>query len=303
MNLKRTLWGLSLVLVALPGCVSKKKYDALQREFDESVAALEGSLAERDTSIQTLEQALAAEQARRAACDQEVMDLGARMQPLMDELEQLRGLKDQAEADLAEALASKKNMKASIAEMKEALADAKARRAAAERRIAAYKSMLRKFKPLIDSGQLEVLVSDGRMVLVLPTDVLFDSGSAQLSEQGVSAIKSVGTTLAEMKARRFQVEGHTDTVPIKTSKYPSNWELASARAMGVVRALLEAGVAADQLSAASFGEHRPAQSNDSDEGKAKNRRIEIVIVPDLSGLPGFDELNEMAKPVQLEPKR
>jgi chemotaxis protein MotB len=293
----------ALFVSAGSGCVSKKKYDELQREFDDATAQLQGTLAERDAKILSLEEAIAAEEALRNACDQRVMDLEAELQPLRDELEDMRAAKDQAETALAEALASKKNLKASIEEMKVALAEASARRAAAERRIKAYRAMLRKFKHLIDAGKLEVQVVDGRMVLVLPTDVLFASGRAKLSEDGRGAVMEVGAALATMSGRRFQVEGHTDTDPISTANYPSNWELASDRAMGVVRALLEAGVAPGQVSAASYGEHRPALANDTAEGKAKNRRIEIVIVPDLSGLPGFDELTEMARPDRIPPKK
>lgn len=298
MNRQSKLVLLLLAFSVSAGCVTKKKYDALQRDLDASA----GALAASEGKVQSLEEALAAEEVLRNAADQKVMDLGAQIIPLEDELAQMRDAKDQSDTELAAALASKKNMRASIDEMKRALEHARQRRAAAERRISAYKSMLRKFKTLIDAGKLQVQVVDGRMVLVLPTDVLFGSGSAKLSETGASAIAEVGVTLATMNERRFQVEGHTDTDPISTSKYPSNWELASARALGVARALLAAGVQPSQISAASHGEHRPKQGNENKAGKAANRRIEIVIVPDLAGLPGFDELNELAKPESIPPR-
>jgi chemotaxis protein MotB len=292
-------------LLTLPteaGCVTKKKYDALQRELDEVRDHLNGEVASRDERILSLEQALADAEAERDAAAQRVMDLEAQLTQLQDQYDVLLAEKDAAEGELAEALASKKNLKASIEEMKQALKQASERRMAAEARIREFKRVLRKFKPLIDAGKLEVRVVDGRMVLVLPTDVLFASGRSDLSDEGAAAIAEVGAALATFTDRRFQVEGHTDTVPIKTKKYPSNWELASARAMTVVRSLLSAGVPPAAISAASYGEHRPTSGNDSDEGKAKNRRIEIVIVPDLSGLPGFDELNDLARPDRIAPK-
>ena len=92
----------------------------------------------------------------------------------------------------------------------------------------------------------------------------------------------------------FQIEGHTDDVPISTKKYPSNWYLASARALGVVEHLIAAGMSPDHISAASYGDERPFASNETPEGKASNRRIEIVVMPDLSGLPGYDELTGIA---------
>jgi chemotaxis protein MotB len=81
-------------------------------------------------------------------------------------------------------------------------------------------------------------------------------------------------------------------VPIKTEKYPSNWELASARALTVVRTMIGAGMPATRVSAASYGEFKPVAANDGADGKKANRRIEIVVVPDLSNLPGFEELKQ-----------
>ena len=137
-------------------------------------------------------------------------------------------------------------------------------------------------------------IVDGRMVVALATDVLFGSGSATLSAEGKSAVAEVAAVLASIPDRKYQVEGHTDDVPIKTAQYPSNWELASARALTVVKAMIDAGVPADRISGASFAESKPAVANATPEGRSANRRIEIVVVPDLSSLPGFDELNRAA---------
>jgi chemotaxis protein MotB len=104
----------------------------------------------------------------------------------------------------------------------------------------------------------------------------------------------VSEVLASIPERKFQVEGHTDDVPIKTAQYPSNWELAAARSMMVVKEMVTAGMPPERISAASFGEFKPALANDTPEGRAANRRIEIVLVPDLSSLPGFDELSRVS---------
>jgi chemotaxis protein MotB len=134
------------------------------------------------------------------------------------------------------------------------------------------------------------------MVLALPSDVLFDSGSATLSTAGMTAVTEVAAILSAMTDRRFQVEGHTDNVPIRTNQFPSNWELANARALGVVKAMVGAGMSANALSAAGFGEFHPVATNDTSEGRTQNRRIEIVLQPDLSMLPGFDELSRAVGP-------
>ena len=149
-----------------------------------------------------------------------------------------------------------------------------------------------KFKSLIDSGKLKVKIVDGRMVVILASDILFPSGSAKLSKEGLEAISEVGKTLASIAGKKFQIEGHTDNIPIKTSQYPSNWNLAAERSITVLKTMIEAGMPTDRISAASFADSKPSQSNETKEGRSANRRIEIVVVPDLSTLPGFEELNK-----------
>jgi chemotaxis protein MotB len=182
---------------------------------------------------------------------------------------------------------------ADVEEMRTALKEAAIRKVNTENRIAEYSKLLKKFKKLIDSGRLQVKIVRGRMVVQLDSDILFKSGSAKLSEKGMASIKEVSQVLASIEGKEFQIEGHTDNVPIKTPRFPSNWELASARAMTVLKTLLDSGMSPEQVSIASFGKYKPTASNDSQEGKAANRRIEIVVVPDLSQLPGFDELNKL----------
>jgi chemotaxis protein MotB len=179
--------------------------------------------------------------------------------------------------------------------MTNALAELQKRKEAAESRVGEYKSLLSKFKGLIDAGKLKVRIVEGRMMVVLASDVLFDSGSATLSKAGKDAITEVGQLLASIKGKSFQVEGHTDNVPIATKQYPSNWELAAARAVNVVRTMRDAGMPDARISAASYGDSKPSASNDTPEGRAQNRRIDIIIVPDLSTLPGFDELQRVER--------
>ncbi|MEZ4423185.1 MAG: OmpA family protein [Gemmatimonadota bacterium] len=144
-----------------------------------------------------------------------------------------------------------------------------------------YEEILARFRSLIDGGQLSVRIDRGRLVILLPQDVLFTSGSASLNREGTATVIPVGQALAALPDRRFQVEGHTDDVPISTARFPSNWELSAARALTVVRLLTEQGVAPAHLSAAGFGEHQPVASNETADGRRANRRIEIVMLPDL----------------------
>jgi chemotaxis protein MotB len=276
------------------GCVKKSTYQALQKEHQDTQA----TLADRESKIKTLEDDIANKETRIQELDQQIAAKKIELEQLQNQIEekdaeiaQLTDRRDQLEGDLAAVLKDRARLRATEQEMKQALADLSKRKAEAERRVSQYRGLLTKFKSLIDAGKLTVQIIDGRMVLVLPTDVLFDSGSAKLSTDGQSAIAEVAGVLATLN-REFQVEGHTDNVPIKTSRFPSNWELSTARAVVVVKTMVDAGMPGASLSAAGFGEFRPAATNDTTEGKAANRRIEIVLIPDLSTLPGFDELQK-----------
>jgi chemotaxis protein MotB len=150
-----------------------------------------------------------------------------------------------------------------------------------KRRNEIYAEFVNKLQSMIDGGQLTVSIDAGRIVINLPDNVLFNSGSANLNLEGRQAITQVGEVLSQFSDRRFQIEGHTDNVPIKSARYPSNWELSTARALSVVHLMTEIGVKPENISAAGFGEYRPRADNENDEGKQLNRRIEIVMLPNL----------------------
>jgi chemotaxis protein MotB len=288
--------GLSLLatLVMLgssAACVSAKEYEELAADLAKARDELTKSRGE----AQDLGVALQESQ-------QEVDLLGARIDDLEHELaraEEALALAEvrasEAETELAEVLKDRSKLAASVEDMQQALAELKRQRAQAEARAAVYRSVLAKFKEMIDNGKLQVKIVDGRMVLQLQTDILFPSGSAKLSSEGVLVIQQVGKLLSELPDRRFQVEGHTDNVPINTKTYPSNWELASARSINVVKEMVAAGMPDSRVSAAAFAETRPTASNQTEEGRAANRRIEIVLVPDLSDLPGAEEIEKLFK--------
>ena len=198
------------------------------------------------------------------------------------------------EGKLGIASTEKNRLEGSVAEMKAALEDAQKRKIETEKRLSEFRELTSKFKKLVDAGKLSVKVVKGRMVIGLSTDILFSSGSAKLSAPGKNSVKEVTQLLAGLEGRKYQIEGHSDNVPIKSNVFPSNWELASARAISVLNTMLEAGMPAERVSAASFGDTQPVGDNTTPEGRTANRRIAIVIVPDLSQLPGFEELNRIS---------
>jgi len=122
----------------------------------------------------------------------------------------------------------------------------------------------------------------GRLTVSILDRVLFASGEAEIKEEGQQVLRQVASILDEVPDRQIQVIGHTDNVPISTPRYPSNWELSAARALSAVRFLTEeAGVDPARLGALAHGEFHPLADNSSPEGRAQNRRIAIVILPEI----------------------
>jgi chemotaxis protein MotB len=172
-------------------------------------------------------------------------------------------------------------MKATEAE----LAELRKQREAAEKRLAAFRDLKQRFAKLVDTGKLQVGFRNGQMVLKLPSGILFPSGQADLTKPGQEALTEVTNILLEFKDRRFVIAGHTDTDPIKSKKFKSNWDLSTARALSVVQFMIAAGFPSTSLAASGYGEFDPVAPNDTEENKQLNRRIEIILVPDLSELP------------------
>ncbi|MCK9522431.1 MAG: OmpA family protein [Proteobacteria bacterium] len=290
--MNRQLWTLLFVALLASSCVKKSVFEASQAKLHDTEGQLAGAVA----SGEALKRELANAQADSQQLGKEIEALKATIESLENLLADEKTQRQKLSDDLATTIADRSKLKENTEKLKLALAELEKRKAEADARVKEFRDMLDRFKPLIDAGKLKVQIKDGRMVLVLPTDILFASGSAKISEQGQEAILEVGSVLATIKERNFQVCGHTDNVPITSKKtYADNWELAAARAQGVMRTLMEAGMAGTTLSAASYGEFLPVATNDTPEGRKSNRRIDIVVVPDLSNLPGFSELNALEK--------
>lgn len=144
-----------------------------------------------------------------------------------------------------------------------------------------YARFVSELQKMIDGGQLTVSIEKGRIVINLPDNVLFATGHSNVNPEGQEALKQIAAVLKEFSDRSFQVEGHTDNVPMKSARYPSNWELSTARALNVVHLMIAEGVDAKNISASGFGEFQPRANNEDKEGRALNRRIEIIMLPNL----------------------
>jgi chemotaxis protein MotB len=128
------------------------------------------------------------------------------------------------------------------------------------------------------------------MVVEMSSSVLFPTGSAELSEMGRVTLSELAAVLMGIADRNFQVAGHTDNVPISSGRYDDNWELSTGRALTVVRFLQEVGVDPTRLAAVGYGEYQPVAENTTEYGKEQNRRIEIVLMPNLDELPDLSAL-------------
>lgn len=126
--------------------------------------------------------------------------------------------------------------------------------------------------------EVEVTSDERGMVIRLISDkVLFETGKADIRPEFAPALRHIAKVILPLP-NQIRVEGHTDSVPISTGRFPSNWELSSARASAVVRYLIRQGVAGSRFSAAGYADRRPLASNASERGRMRNRRVEIVIL-------------------------
>jgi chemotaxis protein MotB len=134
----------------------------------------------------------------------------------------------------------------------------------------------------IQQGEVAVAFSPKGLVMRLSDQVLFDVGVADISPKAIPLLEKIGAIIAD-SPYEVRVEGHTDDVPINTERYPSNWELSTARAVTVLRYFIETyGISSKRLAAEGFAEYHPIVPNDSNENRAKNRRVEIIFLKPAS---------------------
>ena len=145
-----------------------------------------------------------------------------------------------------------------------------------------YDQLVAKMKGEIDKGQVTISELKGKLTVNMVEAILFDSGKAEVKQEGLVVLGKVIEILKTVNDKSIRIEGHTDNKPIVgplTQRYPTNWELSAARAINVARYLQKQGIEPASLSAAAFGEFKSVADNATLEGRGKNRRIEIVLVP------------------------
>lgn len=150
-----------------------------------------------------------------------------------------------------------------------------------------YDELVGKLEEEIERGEVKISELKGKLTVNVVDKILFDSGKANLKKAGLSVLQQIGDILKTAVDKNIQVEGHTDNVPIRgtlASKFPSNWELSTARATTVLHFLQDkVGISGERLSAVGYGEYQPIESNSTAEGRALNRRIQIVLTAAKEG--------------------
>lgn len=248
-------------------------------------AELEQNQADLEAQVEKLEADKNTLAGENSGLEAQIANLVEYQKALEEQIEKLGGDKEKMQQKFKAAQSDLESQQKLIEEMKR-------RQALAQARLDQLRTMLSKFKKLIEGGKLNVRVRNGKLMLELPSAILFPSGKAGLSDEGKATLAEVAGVLKDIRKREFQVAGHTDNVPINSPRFPSNWELSTARAVSVVKFLQDEGMQPKNLSAAGYSEYMPAASNDTQTGKAQNRRIEIVLMPNLDELPDLSSLEK-----------
>jgi len=294
---KRLVLSFLVVLLAAGLSACSVMQGTYQKKADEA-----DTLTKRLSALQKKHDDLAAENAAlKARNDGLLADLAVTKDKMGTDLAYVTGQRDKAVADKEELdriLQSKSDsLSASIFELRRKVADldaenaklkaenaglVKAREEQVQKVSSTYESLLEKMKSEISQGQVTISELKGKLTVNMVDSILFDSGKAEIKKGGLEILGKVVSILKDVSDKSIRIEGHTDNVQISRAlaqRYPTNWELSAARAINVARYLQDEGIDPGQLSAVAYGEWKPVATNDTAEGKAKNRRIEIILAP------------------------
>jgi chemotaxis protein MotB len=263
-------------LLILGGCVAKSDYLQKQSEADtlqRQLFAMTKENAGLNESIGRLsvEKEMLTTEKNNLTADRNNLDarLAAKTEELARTIEELKNKNAELEGD-------KQMLGESIALLK------KTREEEVQTVSRTYEDLLNEMKGEIEQGQIAITELKGKLTVDVVDKILFDSGRAEVKPEGLEVLKRVVEILQTVTDKIIRVEGHTDNVPIAgtlAKRYPTNWELSAARAINIARYLEKEGLDPALLSAAAFGEYQPVADNETPEGRAKNRRIAIILLP------------------------
>jgi chemotaxis protein MotB len=219
---------------------------------------------------------------KAAEADSQAKELAA-VKADRDELDKvLKAKTDDLSKSVADLRQKTADLEAENTRLKENVAELKKKEAEVQSESNTYKQLTQEMKGEIAKGQITISELKGKLTLDVVDKILFASGHAEVTKEGLAVLQRVIDILKNVKDKAIRTEGHTDNVKIKgalVKQYPTNWELSAARAINVAKYLQQQGIDPTLLSATAFGEYKPVASNDTPEGRAKNRRIAIILLP------------------------
>ena len=274
----------ALTLVLLVGCVSKQEYLMKVEESERSINELEtlkgeystlrtkmGDLEKEKTDLKvqivSLKQEIDRLQKENTNLEEilksETSSLGKQVSELHSESKRL---KEENETLLNKVTALEVERDEEVQEMRRT-----------------YDDLLVDMRAEIDKGKITITQLEGKLKVDMVDEILFDSGETTIKPEGIQVLERVGKVLLNVRDQTINIAGHTDNVPIGpelVKQYPTNWELSAARATSVARYLQDkCGIDPHLISATGYGQYQPIESNKTEKGRARNRRIEIVLVP------------------------
>ena len=294
---RRTVLLVLVFAFTLSGCVWKSDYKAKLAEIEglqNNMTGLEAQGRAKDKEIAGLKQQVAELSKQKEQLEREKASLQQENSNIKTTLEASRSqltkdvveLKNRLSENTARIAQLEQDLAAKNKEIDDLRAQADQLEKEKEKAVAqvkgTYDSLVSELKSEIKEGQIKITQLKDKLTVNMVDKILFDSGSAVIKKNGEKVLDRVAEILKNVKDQEIRVEGHTDNVPISSrlaEKFPSNWELSTARATTVVRYLQGRGVPPEALSAQGYAEYQPVAPNDTEENKAQNRRIEIVLVP------------------------
>lgn len=288
MKTVRGLYAALAAVMILSSCVSKKKFreEQLKRfECDNLADSLRDVVLAKDLKITDLE----ADTTRLASLIKEQKEKIAKLNESVDTLSQKKAAVDtrykqtsrgleQARAELRRKEAELESRERRVAELEQALSNK-------DRQLRDLKNSIKQSLISFSAEELTVEEKDGKLYVSLSNKLLFAPASTAIDAKGKSAIQKLAAVLKKTKEVDIQVEGHTDNVPVGPNlPYSDNWELSYKRALAVTQLLMKGGVSVKRIIPAGRGETMPKETNKTAEGRAANRRTEIILEPRLDDI-------------------
>jgi chemotaxis protein MotB len=263
-------------IILVTGCVTTKKYEASLNNAN----TLQSEKNNLEEKLQDIMERLEKEKTNREMLERDIEKLKANRDDLVRHKKSLLQINNDLNETVAKLSQDKietiKDKDRTITELM------KEKEKVIAQLKGTYDNLVSELNEEIKKGEIEVTQLKDKLTLSMVDKILFDSGSTAIKQNGKEVLARVADILKSINDKQIRIEGHTDNIQIGhvlAEKFPTNWELSTARSTTVVRYLQQQGVAPTFLSATGYSEYSPVDANETEEGRAKNRRIEIVLIP------------------------